>query len=87
MIEQWFVRGGQVSTALLVAGLVALWLWPTEPRAAAPIYAGLLLLMVTPITRVVVACGRYLKAGDRFSAALTFAILVVVALSAWAATR
>jgi len=87
MIEQFFLRSGQVSTALLVAGLVALWLLPGEPRSAAPIYAGLLLLMVTPITRVTVACARYLRAGDRQSAALTFAILVVVALSGWAAMR
>ena len=43
--------------------------------------------MLTPVTRVVVACIRYVRADDRLSALLTLGILGVLALSGWAAWR
>jgi uncharacterized membrane protein len=49
------------------------------------VYAALLVLMLTPVTRVIVACTSYLRAGDRVSALLTAGILVVIAVSGWAA--
>ncbi len=85
MIDRLFVWNGHLSTVLMIAGIISSWLWPAQPAAAAPLYVGLLLLMVTPVTRVVVACARYVAEGDRLSASLTAAILVVIALSAWIA--
>lgn len=85
MIERLFVWNGHLSTLLMIAGIVTSWLWPAQPAATVPLYAGLLLLMVTPVTRVVVACARYIAEGDRLSASLTAAILVVIAISAWVA--
>lgn len=87
MIERLFAITGYLCTALMVYGLGALWWAPDAPWATVPVYAGLVVLMLTPVTRVAIACGRYLRAGDRLSAALTFAILLIIALSAWAAAR
>ncbi|MCC7124992.1 MAG: DUF1634 domain-containing protein [Acidobacteria bacterium] len=85
MIERLFVWNGHLSTLLMIAGLVTSWWWPAQPAAATLLYAGLLLLMVTPVTRVVAACTRYVAEGDRLSASLTAAILVVIAISVWVA--
>jgi Protein of unknown function (DUF1634) len=85
MIERVLAMSGHLSTALMAYGVAALWLHPESWWAAAVVYVGLVVLMLTPVTRVVVACGRYLRAGDRSSAVLTAGILVVIALSGWAA--
>jgi uncharacterized membrane protein len=85
MIDRVFLWMGHLCTALMAYGLVASWVAPTARWATWPVYAGLVLLMLTPVTRVMVACTRYLRAGDRRSAALTAAILVVIALSGWIA--
>jgi uncharacterized membrane protein len=49
------------------------------------VYAALLVLMLTPVTRVIVACTGYVRTGDRVSALLTAGILIVIAVSGWAA--
>jgi uncharacterized membrane protein len=85
MIERVFVSSGYLSTALMAYGVAALWLHPDSLWAAAVVYLALVVLMLTPVTRVVVACSRYVRAGDRLSAMLTAGILVVIALSGWAA--
>ena len=85
MIERLFAITGHVSTALMGAGVAALWLYPDSRRGATIVYVGLVVLMLTPVTRVIVACVRYVRTGDRLSALLTFGILGVLALSGWAA--
>ncbi len=86
MIDRLFVVLGHLCTALLAGGLVASWVVPDARWTMWPVYAGLVLLMLTPVTRVVVACARYVRAGDRRSAALTVAILVILAISGWVAS-
>jgi hypothetical protein len=83
--ERIFAASGYLSTALMAYGVAALWLHPESWWAAAVVYLGLVVLMLTPVTRVLVACVRYLRAGDMGSALLTLGILVVIALSGWAA--
>jgi uncharacterized membrane protein len=85
VIERVFAASGYLSTALMAYGVAALWLHPDSWWAAAVVYVGLVVLMLTPVTRVIVACVRYLRAGDLGSALLTAGILVVIALSGWAA--
>jgi uncharacterized membrane protein len=87
MIERGLVFSGYLSTALMIYGLGALAWSPHAYWSTAPVYAGLLILMLTPVTRVVLACAHYLREGDRTSAALTAGILVVIAVSAWTASR
>jgi uncharacterized membrane protein len=87
VIERLFAASGHVSTALMAYGVAALWLHPDSRWAAAVVYAALMVLMLTPVSRVVVASVRFLRAGDRASALLTGGILLVIALSAWIAAQ
>lgn len=82
-----FALTGQSTTLLLAAGLVASGLLPGRPWPVQLMHVGLLMLMVTPITRVVVACVGYVRDGDRLSALLTAAILVLVAAGGYLAMR
>jgi uncharacterized membrane protein len=87
MIERVLVFSGHLSTALMICGLGALSWRPHGFWSTAPVYAGLLILMLTPVTRVVIACAGYLREGDRVSAALTASILLLLAVSAYLALR
>jgi uncharacterized membrane protein len=87
VIERLFEITGHLSAALMAAGVAALWLYPSAWWAAGVVHLGLVVLMLTPVTRVVVACIRYARADDRLSALLTLGILGVLALSGWAAWR
>lgn len=83
MIERAFTLSGYASTALMAYGVAALWLHPESWWAAAVVYAAMVVLMLTPVTRVMLSCAGYLREGDRRSALLTAAILVVIAASGW----
>jgi hypothetical protein len=85
MSERLFAWTGHLSTALMIYGVAALWLHPDSSWAAAAVYVALVVLMLTPVTRVAAACFRYFRDGDRASTLLTAGILVVLALSGWAA--
>ena len=86
-MSRLFALTGLATTLLLVAGLLASGLWTDRAWPTQLIHAGLLMLMVTPITRVVAACIGYVRDGDRLSALLTAAILVLVAAGGYLATR
>lgn len=83
MIERAFMVTGYLSTALMAGALIALWLQPDSRWAGAVVYLAMVLLMLTPVTRVMISCVRYMREGDRRSALLTAGILVVVAVSGW----
>jgi hypothetical protein len=85
MIERGFVLAGYVSTALMAYGVAALWLHPDSGWATGVVYIGLVVLMVTPVSRVAVAGVRFVGAGDFGSAMLTLGILAIIAFSGWAA--
>jgi uncharacterized membrane protein len=87
MTERVLVLSGYLSIALMICGLGALAWSPHAYWSTAPVYAGLLILMLTPVTRVIIACLRYLRDGDHVAAALTAGILAVIAVSAWTASR
>jgi uncharacterized membrane protein len=87
MIDRLLTWSGHLSTGLMAYGIGAMAWSPQAYWSTAPVYAGLLIMMLTPTARVTIACGRYLREGDRLSASLTAGILVVLALSAWAAAR
>jgi hypothetical protein len=85
MIDRAFATTGYLNTALMAYGVAALWLHPGSSWATGVVYLGLVLLMLTPVSRVAVAGIRYIRAGDFSSALLTLGILAVLALSGWAA--
>jgi uncharacterized membrane protein len=85
MIERAFVLSGYVSTALMAYGVAALWLHPDSVWATGVVYIGLVVLMLTPVSRVAVAGVGFLGSGDLGSAMLTLGILAVIAFSGWAA--
>lgn len=82
MIERLFCWTGHLCTALMVIGLAAIQASPGATWGTAIVYAALVVLMLTPVSRVMVACVRFARAGDRGSALLTVGILVVIAISA-----
>jgi uncharacterized membrane protein len=79
--------GGVISTALLALGLVAFFLTPTRPASGWLLDAGLILLMATPIARVVAATLSYLANRNPLFATLAFVVLSVLMLSVWVAVR
>jgi hypothetical protein len=85
VIERVIAMSGHLSTALMAYGVAALWLHPDSGSAAAVVYLGLIVLMLTPVTRVIVACTGYIRSGDTGSALLTLGILLVLSVSGWAA--
>jgi uncharacterized membrane protein len=50
-------------------------------RATGFLWAGILVLMALPVTRVAIAAAAFARAGDRRMAAIAVAVLVVLAIS------
>lgn len=70
--------GSALSTALLAIGLL-LTIAAPEAAATAPILsAGLIVLMITPMARVLVATVTYARAGDWSSASMAGTVLLVL---------
>ena len=78
--------GVTVSTALLAIGLV-MTLTVGGAIAAGLLHAGLLVLMGTPMTRVLISCVEYIRERDWFFAISGLAVLLVLAVTVWQATR
>lgn len=76
-----------VSTTLLAIGLALVLIGRGSAMSAAMLHAGLLALMATPILRVVVSFIEYLRERDWFFAAITFAVLMVLAVTVTVALR
>ncbi len=86
-LGQLLVTGVIASAALLAAGLL-FWLSnPGAPRTAGLLNAGLIVLMATPIMRVIVSVAEYVRLRQWFFVAVTLVVLaelsvtVAVALS------
>lgn len=76
--------GVALSTALLAVGLVASFAFPGR-ASAAMLDAGLVVLMGTPMLRVVMSCVEYIRERDWFFAATAFGVLVVLGMTIYAA--
>ncbi len=76
--------GVVVSTTLLAVGLV---LSMTMPGLAADrlLDAGLVLLMATPMARVLLSCVEYARERDWFFAIAAFGVVAVLAITVWTA--
>ena len=80
------LAGVVVSTALLVAGLGLSIGRPSAPGAVL-LHAGLLVLMATPVVRVIVACIEYFRERDWLFAIASLAVLGVLAVTLTVALR
>ncbi len=78
--------GVAISTGLLALGLV-LQLATGGPLASTLLQAGLLVLMGTPMARVLLSCLEYVRQRDWFFAVSGLAVLVVLGITVWQATR
>lgn len=75
-----------ISTALLAVGLLLSLVMP-GPWADRLLDAGLVLLMATPMARVLMSCVEYVRERDWFFAVNAFGVLVVLAVTVWTAWR
>ena len=74
------------STALLALGLLLSLVTP-GPSADLLLNAGLLLLMATPMARVLLSCAEYIRERDWFFAVNAFGVLVVLGITIWQAWK
>jgi uncharacterized membrane protein len=78
--------GVMVSTGLLAAGL-CLALASPGTVATVLLQTGLLVLMGTPMARVLISCAEYVRQRDWFFAVNAFGVLIVLAVTIWHAWR
>jgi uncharacterized membrane protein len=78
--------GVLVSTVLLALGLLLSLVMPGAP-ANRLLDAGLVLLMATPMARVLLSCAEYVRERDWFFAVNAFGVLVVLAITVWTAWK
>lgn len=78
--------GVTLATALLGVGLAWTLLAP-GPGAARVLDAGLVVMMATPMARVLLSCAEYVRQRDWFFAISAGAVLAVLALTIWQALR
>lgn len=70
--------GGAIATVLLAAGLVVFFIAPAHAATAWLLHGGLILLMATPVARVVAAAAGYLQTRNWLFASLTLMVLSVL---------
>ncbi|BCS35817.1 hypothetical protein TBR22_A50510 [Luteitalea sp. TBR-22] len=78
--------GVMLATTLLAAGLAWTLLAPGH-RAELVLDAGLIVLMATPMARVLLSCAEYVRQRDWFFAVSAGAVLAVLAATIWQAMR
>jgi len=76
--------GVGASTVLLAAG-IALFFWSGAPLAATLLNAGIVILLATPVARVVVSVVQYVNERDWTFTAMTAIVLVELLVSVVAA--
>jgi hypothetical protein len=80
-------RAAVVTTTVLLALGLAVWVWG-GPAAADPLLdAGLIALMLTPVLRLVTTLAADVRRGDAAAAATTLAVFAILALGLALALR
>lgn len=86
LVGRTLAIGVTLSTALLCAGLAWSLMAPGH-MGDVLLDAGLLLLMATPVARVLLSCVEYIRQRDWFFAASSLGVLAVLAATVWIAVR
>jgi uncharacterized membrane protein len=76
-----FIVGLTVSAMFLVIGLTLYLVAPGAAPGEWPLTAGLLILMATPLLRVVVSTIEYVRLGEWFFVVTTLAVLVELSIT------
>jgi uncharacterized membrane protein len=79
--------GSRVSTVLLAVGVLILLAVPSATIGSLFVHAGLIVVLVTPLARVVASLIGFAQKGDWLFVAMTLAVLGVLAGSIVAAIR
>ena len=84
LLGHTLAAGVTISTALLAVGL---FLSLSSPGSSADglLNAGILVLMVTPVTRVVLSSAEFVRERDWFFAVIAICVLGVLAMTFWTA--
>jgi uncharacterized membrane protein len=86
-VGRLFVVGVTVSAAVLAIGLGLFLFAPDAPATSRFLNAGLLVLMATPMLRVLLSVVEYVRMGDWFFAATTLAVMAELSVTVLSALR
>ena len=86
-VGRLFVVGVTLSTAVLGVGLALFIVAPDAPATSRSLNAGLLLLMATPMLRVLLSVVEYVRMGDWFFAGTTLAVIAELSVTVVSALR
>jgi uncharacterized membrane protein len=86
-VGKLFVVGVTVSAALLVLGLALFLVAPDLPATARLLDAGLLVLMATPMLRVLLSAVEYARMRDWLFVSTTLAVIAQLAVTIISALR
>jgi uncharacterized membrane protein len=90
LLGRWMAAGVTLSAACLALGLVLAYVDRTldVPEGPHPLLdTGLIILMVTPLARVLVALSEEIRKRNWFFASMTFIVLAVLCATLWTAVR
>ena len=86
-VGRLFVAGVSTSAVALAAGLALFLVAPAAPATGRLLNAGLLILMATPMLRVVLSVVEYIRMGDWFFASTTLAVLAELSVTVLSALK
>jgi uncharacterized membrane protein len=86
-VGRLFVVGVTTSAAALAVGLAIFLVAPDAPAASRLLNAGLLVLMATPMLRVLLSIVEYVRMGDWFFAGTTLAVIAELSVTVLSALR
>jgi uncharacterized membrane protein len=86
-VGRLFIAGVAVSTSILAVGLALFLFAPDAPAGNRLLDAGLLVLMATPMLRVLLSVVEYVRMGDWFFASTTLAVIVELSVTVLSALR
>lgn len=86
-VGRLFVVGVTLSAAVLAAGLALFLFAPDAPATGRLLNAGLLVLMATPMLRVLMSVVEYVRMGDWLFASTTLAVIAELSVTVLSALR
>jgi uncharacterized membrane protein len=87
VLARWLAVGTTLSTGLLAVGLAGWMVGGPSPLSAGCMHGGLLVLMATPVVRVLASVVEYARERDWAFVATTLAVLAVLTATLVAAVR